>query len=320
MTTTTNTTTTTQAAAPATLRDFRFGIEIETVNLSRESCARAIHSVVGGQLGTSYGLHGYTAYQVTAPDGRVWKAVHDGSIGDYNAEVVSPILTYADIETLQNVVRALHRAGARVNVDCGIHVHVDASRLGAKGLVNLAKLVHQQEDLIVLALGVQQARLEHFCKKTETEVATKIAKARPATTQDLARVWYNGQTSRSQTHYDGSRYHGLNLHSVWYRGTVEFRWFEATLHAGKVKSYVQFALALAAKAMTAKSTAVRKREMTLASAKYDMRVFLLRLGFIGDEFKSARKHLTAGLSGSAAWKNGRPAPTTPNTNDEGTVA
>ena len=101
-------------------------------------------------------------------------------------------------------------------------------------------------------------------------------------------------------------YHGLNLHSVWFRGTVEFRWFEATLHAGTVKAYVQFVLALAAKALKAKAAAARKRKITPESSKYDFRVLLLRLGMIGDEFKTARHHLLADLDGSAAWKNGRP--------------
>ncbi|HBP20477.1 MAG TPA: amidoligase, partial [Planctomycetes bacterium] len=53
------------------------------------------------------------------------------------AEVVSPILRYEDIETLQEVIRAVRRAGARVDTSCGIHVHVDAARFDAKALRNL---------------------------------------------------------------------------------------------------------------------------------------------------------------------------------------
>ena len=77
------------------------------------------------------------------------------------------------------------------------------------------------------------------------------------------------------------------------------------MHAGKVKAYVHFVLALAAKALTAKATSSRRREFSVATAKYDLRVFLLHLGFIGNEFKSTRKHLTSGLAGSAAWKGER---------------
>jgi len=287
------------------MRDFRFGIEIETVGQTREVVARAIQTVVGGEV--RFVGAGYDTWEVRASDGRAWKAMRDMSLSDpfRHAEVVSPILTYGDLDLLQNVVRAVRAAGATVDASCGIHIHVDAVRFGAKGLVNLAKLVHQQEDLIVTALGTQQQRLRTFTRKLDSTLVQRIASERPQTLEDLNRLWY-GRHNRRPAHYDSSRYHGLNLHSVWFRGTIEFRWFEATLHAGKVKAYVQFVLALAAKALNAKAAAARKRKVTRESSKYDFRVLLLRLGMIGDEFKSARQHLLANLEGSAAWKNGRP--------------
>ena len=84
------------------------------------------------------------------------------------------------------------------------------------------------------------------------------------------------------------------------------RWFEATLHAGKVKAYIQFVLALATKALNGKAASSRKREFNPESARYDFRVFLLHLGLIGDEYKTARKHLLAAMPGDAAFKHGRP--------------
>ena len=66
-------------------------------------------------------------------------------------------------------------------------------------------------------------------------------------------------------------------------------------------------LALAVKAFNSKDTSAAKREFNPASAKYDLRVFLLRIGLIGPEFKTVRYHLLKRLPGSAAWKNGRPA-------------
>ena len=61
-------------------------------------------------------------------------------------------------------------------------------------------------------------------------------------------------------------------------------------------------LALAAKAITARAASSRKREFNSESAKYDLRVLLLRLGMIGDEFKTARQHLMANMPGDAAFK------------------
>jgi hypothetical protein len=90
----------------------------------------------------------------------------------------------------------------------------------------------------------------------------------------------------------------LNLNSLFFRGTLEFRYFNGTLHAGEVKAY-------AAKALSARSASSKRREFNLATAKYDFRVVLLHLGLIGDEFKTARLHLTKRLAGSAAWKGER---------------
>jgi len=64
----------------------------------------------------------------------------------------------------------------------------------------------------------------------------------------VERIWYNGESRRDQ-HYDDSRYHCLNLHSVFQKGTVEFRLFNGTLHAGKIKAYIQFCLAIGAQAL-----------------------------------------------------------------------
>jgi len=281
------------------MRDFRFGIEIETVGQTREVVARAIQTVVGGTVS------GFDTWEVRDAHGRVWKAMPDGSLTDSyrSAEVVSPILHYGDLETLQSVVRAIRKAGAKVDASCGIHIHVDASRFDAKGLVNLAKLVHQQEDLIVHALAIQARRLDRYTKLLPTGFIDAIERTKPKTREELQRLWYGGEARPSR--YNSTRYHGLNLNSVWYRGTIEFRWSEGTLHAGQVKAYVQFVLALAAKALGAKAAAGRKRRLTLESGRYDMRVLLLRLGMIGDEFKTARLHLLSKLSGSAAWKHGR---------------
>jgi hypothetical protein len=68
-------------------------------------------------------------------------------------------------------------------------------------------------------------------------------------------------------------------------------------------------LALAANALTTKAASSKRRDFDPATAKYDFRVVMIRLGLIGDEFQTARHHLTKKLAGSAAWKHGRPART-----------
>jgi hypothetical protein len=300
------------------MKTLRYGIEIETVGLSREAVAKAIATVVGGTVRQEYGYD--PTWTVTDATGRQWKAMPDASLsGAVNAEIVSPILTYADLEQLQQVVRAVKRAGAKVDATCGIHVHVDAAAFDAKKLCNLAKLVNQQEDLLIAALKVQPARLMRYTKRVDAGFLSRIQAHPPRTMAELGAAWYGRPVAARPAHYDDSRYHGLNLHSVWYRGTIEYRYFEATLHAGKVKSYVQLCLALTAKALGSRFALARKRTVDGAHSKYDFRVFLLRLGLIGDEFRTARLHLLENLGGSTAFRNSaRPArPTAPSAPDAG---
>ena len=151
---------------------------------------------------------------------------------------------------------------------------------------------------------MQPARLARFCRPVDESFIQRIERSRPSTEDALNRAWY-GRLVTYPNRYDGSRYQGVNLNSHYYRGTTEFRFFEGTLDPDKVQAYVQFALALVATARDAKSTSSERRVFNPETAKYDFRCFLLRLGFVGAEFKTARKHLLARLGGSAAWKGAR---------------
>ncbi len=113
-------------------------------------------------------------------------------------------------------------------------------------------------------------------------------------------MWYNGN-SRRNIHYDSSRYRGLNLHSVFSKGTIEFRLFNSTLHAGEVKTYIQLCLAISHQALIQKRASHSRTQSS--NEKYTFRTWLLRLGLIGQEFETARHHLLKYLDGNIAWKD-----------------
>lgn len=291
------------------LQELRYGVEVETIRRRRDVVARAIQSVVGGGVTHTGGM--YDAWQVQDECGRVWKVVTDASLTsvspDLRAEVVSPVLAYEDLETLQEVIRAIRKCHAAVDARCGMHVHIDASAFDGNSLANLAKIVHKQEELILTALGVSQERQHTYTKPMDSAFIARIERSRPKTREQMNLIWY-GYHNQHPTHYHESRYAGVNFHNVWYRGTIEFRWFESTLHAGKAKSAVQFVLAVAAMALNSRCASSRRRKFNPQSAKYDFRCFLLRLGLNGPEFKTARKFLLSAMPGDAAFKNGRPKP------------
>ena len=290
------------------INELKYGIEIETIGASRAAVAKAIQSVVGGKyryIGTPYC---YDPHEVKALDGRCWKVTADSSLQapkNKQAEIVSPILTWNDLETLQKIVRAVRKTGAKPHSSAGIHIHVDGAAFTPKAVSNLLKFYNKQEELFMHALGIHQNRRDRWCKGIDQERLARIEKCKPKTMDELRTAWY-GYNNRNPGRYDSSRYHAVNINSLFNIGTIEFRAQNSTLHAGKIKTYVQFALALSHKAITAKAASSKKRDFNPATAKYDMRVITIRLKMIGEVFKTARYHLTKNLEGSASWKNGRP--------------
>lgn len=290
-----------------TMKSLTYGTEIEVESITRRNAALAVQGVVGGRIAYEGGC--YDAWTVTAADGRVWKAVSDASLAsrENSAEVVTPILRWEDMETLQEVVRALRRAGATAPRTTSQHIHVGAGGMTVQQLVNLAKMEYRQEELLIKSLGTYETRLARYCRRTDAAFIERLEESRPKTMRELNECWY-GYFNARPTHYDGSRYAFLNLHAVFTKGTVEWRGANGSLHAGEVKARIVLALAMTAKAIVAKCASCRnRREYTPSSAKYDARVLLLHLGLSGEEFKNVRMHLLKNLPGSAAWKNGRPA-------------
>jgi len=171
--------------------------------------------------------------------------------------------------------------------------------------VRLVKLIRSKEDLLVKALQVNSARLARYARKVDERFLGSVLRRPPRTLRDLNRAWY-GREIVNPPHYHSSRYAMVNLHALWDHGSLEFRAFNSTLHAGKVKAYVQLCLALSHKALTGHGASHRVSRTT--NEKFTFRVWLVGLGLKGDEFKTARKHLTAHLSGNSAWRHGRPAP------------
>lgn len=112
-------------------------------------------------------------------------------------------------------------------------------------------------------------------------------------------IWYEGEVSAGE-HYNWTRYYALNLHSVFYRGTVEWRCFNSTLHAGRAAAYINLCLAMSAQAIAQRSTVMRKTHSD--NELFTFRVWLVRLGLNGPEFKNTRDHLLANLDGDRAWR------------------
>ena len=163
-------------------------------------------------------------------------------------------------------------------------------------------IIASKEDILYRALQIDPARL-YYCKKGNEKLIETINKKKPKTIEQLKDLWYaEDPNSNRNKHYNSTRYHGLNLHATFTKGTVEFRLFNSTTHAGEIKAYIQFCLAVSHQALTQKSASPRRT--VTDNEKYAFRCWMLRLGLIGDEFKTCRLHFLKHLEGNSAWRHG----------------
>ena len=297
-----------------------YGVEIEMNNITRKEAARLAAEYFGtGRYEDTAYRNGYQTWSAWMADGREWKFQKDVSIAgpdSQKCEMVTPILTYADMETLQELVRILRKAGAKSDATrgCGVHIHIGAQGHTPQTLRNLANIMASHESLIAEALNLDHGRIYRYCKTVDPKFLEVLNKKKPETMAELADIWYTTQDAeygRNQ-HYNSSRYKMLNYHAVFTKGTIELRLFEFEapadgkqngLHAGRLRAYIQFCLALSQMAKEVKYASPKPQQHE--NPKYAMRTWLLRMGFIGEEFKTAREVLTKRLSGDAAFRMAR---------------
>ena len=304
----------------AEMKKQTIGVEVEMNNITRQWAAKLAADFFGtGRFENTASRNGYFTWSAWDSQGREWKFQKDVSIhgpDDEKCEMVTPILRYEDIPTLQELVRQLRKAGAKSDATrgCGVHIHIGANGHNAKTLRNLANIMASHESLLISALAVDRGRIAEYCRTVDPTFLGLVNRRKPTTMSELADIWYigNGASYGRDHHYNGSRYHILNLHATFTKGTVEFRLSQFArpadgkqngLHAGQLKSYIQLCLALSQMAKTVSSASPKPQQTE--NPKYAMRTWLLRLGFIGEEFATARDLLTRRLSGDAAFRNGR---------------
>ena len=281
------------------------GVEVEMNNIERSRAAKVAAEFFGtGRYESTAHRNGYSTWSAWDSQGREWKFQKDVSISGPDSEkceLVTPILTYADMETLQELIRLLRRAGAKSDSTrgCGVHIHIGAKGHTPQTLRNLANIMASHESLLAEALNLDHYRMSRYCRTVDPRFLEQLNRRKPTTMADLADIWYRSQ---------GANY------GTFTKGTVEFRLFQFDapadgkrngLHAGQLKSYIQLCLALSQMAKMVRTASPKPQQNE--NPKYAMRTWLLRLGFIGEEFETARDILTRRLSGDAAFRNGRAA-------------
>ncbi len=299
------------------LKNQLFGVEVEMTGITREKAARLVAEVLR-TTPSHPESNCYHTRTIADQAARKWKIMRDSSIeairndgtseplDEYRVEFVTPPLNYSDIELLQNIIRKLRENGAKAHSSCGIHIHVDGANHTAVSLRRLVNFMTARQDLIYEALQIGD-RESNWCHKLNKTLLDAMKKDKNLTKEKAEEIWYSRANDGycggiDHQHYNATRYHGVNLHSFFTKGTVEFRLFNSTLHAGKIKAYIQFCLAVSAWAITSQEKIVfRSMDGYTPEQKVTIMRNILthRLELYGDEFKTCRLHLMTPLKKAA---------------------
>ena len=226
-------------------KDRRFGIELEIVcysspvELRDAMLDRGLATVIDTITSSSYGDK--------------WKITMDSSIGTdfsgenadgeaFGIEIVSPpLLLTTGLEKIKLLYEVLEDVGYSVEVgDCALHIHIEGLRQDMRGIHHPKHFILLTEFMFLLEKEImlyqpKRRRKMRYCESLELEFVwdmsclgtlTEGAKSGLLKQEDVRDLFYRTQYPETDTKYNGKRYRGLNLHSLWYRDTVEFRYFK----------------------------------------------------------------------------------------------
>ena len=158
------------------------GVEVEMNHITRSGAAKIAADYFGtGRCEDTARRNGYSTWSAWDASGREWKFQKDVSIaGDdaHKCELVTPILTYSDIEILQELIRRLRKAGAKSDATqgCGVHIHIGAKGHTPQSLRNLANIMASHESLLAEALNLDHYRMSRYCRTVDETFLQQVNK------------------------------------------------------------------------------------------------------------------------------------------------
>lgn len=244
---------------------FRF--QMQVTGRERKEVAGLIANYFGVQAAYQ-GTRGF-GYLITEPSGREW-------LVDKTGAVVTQSVAEDNVAEMFAVLKALEENGAEAVGQASVTVTTE----GHNGVTlrNMVNLLAAKEQLIAKAMGSASQSL------IAPAMVTAVNAVRLKAVEDFLEA------------AGGEESPGLAIT----RDTIAFRWFAATLNPEVIQAYIQFALAVNEMALAQKHSS--PHETDTINEKYTFRVFLLRLGFIGEDYSASRKIFLDRLSGNGSFR------------------
>src|SRR5258708_6835383 len=180
----------------------------------------------------------------------------DGSLHDRGIEIQTCPASLSKLEQLvQDTCRAIKSQGFKGTKACGLHVHADARefRTDYAKIVQVIKVFYACEDLLYSMLPPSRWG-QHYCQRLSKNYLYKNF-SKKTTQKKFDLEWYKitdqmNLEREKRRKYNETRYYGLNVHSIFYRGTVEFRYHSGTIEPNKILYWTQIVLSMLEYALT----------------------------------------------------------------------
>ena len=174
-----------------------------------------------------------------------WKDTYDGSIdADAGREfIMLPEFGDDALKKISSFCDWLKREEFYVDNSCGLHVHTDAYYLGVEQLKGILLVSRALEPFIYKMMPKRRAESRY--SKPMDEIEPKFILG-VKSAREFCDLWYQtmNYTKATTGKYNDSRYRGLNLHSRFLQGTVEYRYHHGTISDYYINNWVLFCLAV----------------------------------------------------------------------------
>ena len=170
-----------------------------------------------------------------------WEIDCDGSLdngAEYRPRKTNKLYWNEEAKMQINEVMALIRVhGGKVSRNCGLHIHIDTSKMTNKQILTIiTEFIHKQR-YIITKFNTSKDRLESMCKLLPFEGLKKIRE------KDIAEYRREGGKWDFEAYeYFNDKYHALNITNLPDKGTLEFRLFNATNKPKEILERVEWVL------------------------------------------------------------------------------
>ncbi len=188
------------------------------------------------------------------------------------------------VKNIKTLSRELKAGDFGVNSSCGLHIHIDCRKIKDKPIKigQMLQTFMAFEDILYSMLPKSRWG-STYCKPLFDDYDEKELKAK--TIQEFCKKWYKTDyyTDQINNHYADSRYHDINAHSLFYRGTIEVRMHSGTIDSEKILNWIYVLLKIKKWSLNNYNEKTIKKAMKMTSNQKKLNLFLKTFGFKDDK-------------------------------------